>query len=108
MPIAPRTIFHINALSQPSIVAFPMLQFALFSALMLVVLVASSYARYKLNERRFLRRNSAGIEQFQTYGHKVRTQLVEGTLRRVSTIAQWVSALALAGAVLAMVLSKFK
>lgn len=83
-------------------------QFALFSALMLVVLVASSYARYKLNERRFLRRNAAGIEQFPTYGHKVRAQFVEGTLRRISTIAQWVSALALAGSVLTMALSKFE
>ena len=38
------------------------------------------YGSIKLNGRAFYRRNHAGVEEFQNYGHMLRTKFKEGAI----------------------------
>ena len=73
------------------------LEATMAGAVLVVVFVVASYARFKVSERRFLRRNVAGLQLFHSYGHALVVQFVEGLVYSIASIAQ---ALAIAAAVI--------
>lgn len=51
----------------------------------------ATYGRFKINERKFERRNIAGLEQFESYGQAVRTKIGEGVISFVAGVCQLVT-----------------
>ncbi|WP_158993984.1 hypothetical protein [Mucilaginibacter sp. L196] len=46
----------------------------------IVLIVISLILKYIINERRFKRRNFAGMQKFSSYGKAVRVKLIENTI----------------------------
>lgn len=59
--------------------------------LAIAVFALASYATFRVNQRRFERRNFAGVEGFQSYAHSVRTKLFEGTVMLIAKPIKWLS-----------------
>lgn len=63
----------------------------------LFVFIVSFMVRYKINERRFNRRNIAGVEMFQSYGNSFLTRFWEGAAYKIAGFFQGAMVIALLG-----------
>lgn len=58
-----------------------------------LVLLVSSWARFKVNSRRFRRRTIGGGQRFSSYGWAVITQLWEGLVMGLATLSMSIALL---------------
>lgn len=65
----------------------------IFQCAFIATFIVAWIVRFKINERRFERRNFAGLEQFETYAEAYRTRFAEGGIYWLCGVAQWVSVL---------------
>ena len=69
------------------------MKFGLFVLVVVSVVVffGTSFVTFKVNERRFKRRNVAGVEEFATYGTAVATQAAESSVMALMKPLKWAS-----------------
>jgi hypothetical protein len=72
----------------------------------LTVWVPAGIVSYAINRRRFMRRNPAGIEEFETYGNFVMTRWVESGLMLLARLAKIGAGIYAIGGVLLLLLGK--
>jgi hypothetical protein len=72
----------------------------------LAVWVPASIVSYMINRRRFMRRNPAGIEEFESYGNFVVTHWVETGFMLLARLAKVGAGIYAIGGVVLMLLGK--
>lgn len=74
-------------------------------AFLVILFVMATRARFKIGERRFKRRNVAGIEEFESYGKALFTRAWENTLYRTARLAQVLTVFAFMGSIIMLFMS---
>lgn len=72
----------------------------------LAIWVPAGIVSYVINRRRFMRRNPAGIEEFETYGNFVMTRWVETGFMLLARVAKIGAGIYAIGGVLLLLLGK--
>lgn len=69
------------------------MKFGLFVLVVVSVVVffGTSFVTFRVNERRFKRRNAAGLEEFPTYGTAVATRTAEAGMMVLMKPLKWAS-----------------
>jgi len=76
----------------------------LFLTMAVAVFALAAWVRFRINERRFMRRNVAGLQLYDSYGQALATSALEAVAYRISMLLQWVAvAVVLGSAILLMV-----